>query len=484
MNNFSNILSDNAREINEAYARSSNVSMLSKDITDFLSRTTNILPPLVRAAAKKANKYRLRSRESIEDFRKASKASLKGLCQKYGLTMEQAEDIWNDIRNLKDQYRIIPQYMTPKEREMLEVGKLTLADLTIDLDSPAGRNNAAKMYMPMVYKIVNQYMGKSSLSKADLISAGLDGFSDAMNQWRKPSAGEDIKSVPFKTYASYRIKQQILNDMNVHSHGLAGGNWYNTSKYGGMLDTKSLDTLLGWNDENGEWAQDKLAALGTEDTEDRDLEKILPQEQKMWDQFFDSLEKKFDARTCDVFYRYFGLKGHKREKTKDIAKSIGKHPTLIKNNFINKVLRWVKETPSARATLSRLRDMYNESLMCDLMVIENREDRLQALCEDDTFLLLEEECRWDSQVALWADLSRTLMGMTSSSTAHIRGYLKGMIELSDEILGEMMPNLRLFFSLMCPTYNVGGASDEEVVQWLRDLREEVDRLGISGMIKS
>ena len=104
----------------------------------------------------------------------------------------------------------MPQYQTLSERKAFMAGKLDMSDITIDLETSSGKNACAKQYMPMIHKIVNTYVGQSRLSKPELMSAALQGFTDAMNDWRKNG---DDSTVPFKTYASYRVKQQILNSL-------------------------------------------------------------------------------------------------------------------------------------------------------------------------------------------------------------------------------------------------------------------------------
>lgn len=474
---------EEAKAVCEAYSLDS-TSLLSKDIKEYIQAASDMLPPNIKSLIKRANALGLRSKSALEDVRKATKSSIKSLASKMEIDLEKLLPLWDELKALpKTQMRLFPQYMTPKERQLAMKGRLRATDLTLDLDTPAGRNAAAKQYMPMIYKIVNQYAGKSNLSRAELMSAALDGFTDAMNQWRKPDAAEDVKSVPFKTYASYRVKQQILNDMNTHGHSLSGGNWYNTKKYAGMLDAASLDVLLGWGEENAEGgskAQDKLKSLGVEDPERSDMIELGSKEQKMWQDVYKALEKQFDTRTLDVFYRYFGLNGHKREKARDIARSMNYSDSVIRNMFVNKVLKWLKDAPELRDVMSDLRDIYSESLMIEMMAMESREARLDALASDDTFIILEDECRWGSGAALWADLSRVFMSMTSDSTAWIKEVLRfPEKEITKEDAEANKGALTTFFQFLYPASNVAAG---EMVPELIKVRDAVQKFGIAGTI--
>ena len=277
--------------------------------------------------------------KSIDEIRNSGKGSLDKLSKKYSIDPAKMEELWELLKEIKSKIKLLPQYQSPQERESIELGKLSMNDLTIDLETSQGRNAAAKMYMPMMYKIVNQYVGKSKLSKQELMSAAMQGFTNAMNDWIKPDDGSDEKRVVFKTYAAYRAKQQILNDMNTLSHTLAGGNWYNTKKFGAStLDASSLDHLVSGSDD--EFAMDHINALSDGNEPNYNLTK--PQE-VYWQELYKLIENKFNQRDVDIFYRYFGLHGYKREKSKDIARSMGMSEGNIRNSIINKIISFLKK---------------------------------------------------------------------------------------------------------------------------------------------
>ena len=123
------------------------------------------------------------------------------------------------------------------------------------------------MYTPLVHKIVNSFVGKCPLDKPELMSAGLLGFTYAMNTWRKPAKNnpEDMenKTVPFKTYAGYCVRNQILQDINNLGY-VVKTNQHGINKYGSSaFQGQSLDNF-GINTDD-DFKQDRLAILGIED---------------------------------------------------------------------------------------------------------------------------------------------------------------------------------------------------------------------------
>jgi RNA polymerase sigma factor (sigma-70 family) len=363
MNNFSNI-------VNEVRKNYDSETLLKSEITKFINKVNKVIPAIVKDVIYLTNKYNLLDRESIEEIRNASKSSLKKLSDKYNIDIQHLEDFWKMLKDLKNNVNLLPQYMSAQEREMLELGKLSMDDLTIDLDSQQGRNAAAKIYMPLVYKIVTQYTGKSELSKPELISAGTLGLTQAMNDWDRE------KGVPFKTYAGNRIRQQILNDINSLGHTLSGFNDY-ALKQGYSADASSLDSLLGVDD--SDFKQDRLAALGFMDDEYSEIndDKLQP--------LYDLIEKKFNSRDVDIFYRFFALKGNKKEKSKDIAKFYGMSEGNIRNSIINKIIKFLRTDKHANKILSNLQESYSISLMVNF-IDWDKASIIDSLANDDLFI--------------------------------------------------------------------------------------------------
>jgi RNA polymerase sigma factor (sigma-70 family) len=330
-----------------------------------------------------------------------------------------------------------------------------VSDLTIDLDTPQGKNDVVNQYMPIAHKIVNQYVGKSKLSREDLMSVALEAFTLAMKEWDRS------KGQLFKTYLSYRIQQLILNEIDAHGHSLSGTNWYATKKYGGeLLDAISLDGLP--KDENGDFQQDRLAALGIDDEKD-----LSRDEEKSWKQVFALLERKFKQRDLDIFYRYFGLNGYKREKSKDIAKDYGMSEGNIRNSIINKIIAFLKKDRKSMELLLDLQDMYNEHLMIELFGFD-RDYIIERLAEDDIYILLEEINRWTNKNVFKRALDNSL---PAGNDKFILDILNGDFEDVDNNIKKYKKDIIKFLSNMYPTENMAKKTDVDLIEYMVKIQE-------------
>lgn len=458
MNNFTDF-------ILEARKNYDSESLLSSEISKYLNKVNKVIPKQVQTAIYLTQKYNLLDSSSIDEIRNASKSSLKKLSAKYDISDNNMAELWQLLKDIKSNIRLLPQYQTAQERESLMLGKLSMDDLTIDLDSQQGRNAATKVYMPMIYKIVNQYLGKSSLSKQELMSAALVGFTGAMNDWKRKTGDEDEENkVTFKTYAAYRAKQQILNDMNELSHTLSGTNWYATKNYGDKLDAFSLDGILG--DDDGEFKQDRLAILGVSDA---DWE-LNGDENKQWKSLFDLLEKTFTQREVDIFYRFFGLNGYKKEKSKDIAKSYGMSEGNIRNSIINKMINFLKKDKKANNILTGIQSIYNEALMAELVGF-NKQEILEALANDDTFILLEELNRWNNKDVFKNAFYNALDKINIDDSKKLIDIFKGDFETIDSNYRKNKRLISFFLGNMYPAENMSRKTDVSLIEYMEEIQK-------------
>lgn len=457
MNNFTDF-------ILEARKNYDSESLLSSEISKYLNKVNKVIPKQVQTAIYLTQKYNLLNSSSIDEIKNASKSSLKKLSTKYNISEDNIVELWQLLKDIKSNIRLLPQYQSAQERESLMLGKLSMDDLTIDLDSQQGRNAATKVYMPMIYKIVNQYLGKSSLSKQELISAALIGFTNAMNDWKRKTGDDDEeKKVTFKTYAAYRAKQQILNDMNELSHTLSGTNWYATKHYGDQLNAFSLDGMLGVDD--SDFKQDRLSALGMMDA-DWDLN---GDEGKQWKSLFNLLEKSFTQREVDIFYRFFGLNGYKKEKSKDIAKSYGMSEGNIRNSIINKMINFLKKDKKANNILSGIQSIYNEALMVELVGF-NKQEILEALESDDTFILLEELNRWNNKDVFKLAFYNALDKINIEDSRKLIDIFKGDFETIDSNYKKNKKLIIFFLSNIYPTENMNRKTDVSLIEYMEEIQ--------------
>ena len=457
MNNFTNFT--NIVAINEATKRVSNEILTVKDINDYLQAVGKKIPKQVADIIYLTAKYSLVTQKMIDDLRNANKSQLDKLAFNYNITTSDAEDLWKMLKELKSNLRLLPQYQSASERSAFMNGKIQMSDITIDLDSSAGRNACAKQYIPMIHKIVNEFVGKSRLDKHELLSAGMQGFTDAMNDWRKP--GKEENSVPFKTYAAYRVRQQILNDINTLSFSVKT-NWYGVKKMGaGMLNAVSLD---GFKNDDGEFKQDHLGFMGVENP-DYNLSKS---EEDNWEELYKIIENTFKQRDIDVFYRYFGLKGHNKEKGKDIARSLGISPALVAGIVKDGILKKLKSIPKAMEILQDLQTSYNESLMFDIMNLD-KEQMIEAILADDTYILLEELTKWSNKNVYINTLNTVFDELTDIEVGIIKQILESDFDYLDKVFKKEKKLIIKFLGLMNPTESFARKTDVALLEYMTEL---------------
>lgn len=458
--NFSKIIA-----VNEATKLISNDVMTVQEINEYLEKVGKKIPKQIADLIYLTAKYSLLDQESVDTIRDASKSNLKRLAFKYDIPEVEIEDLWKSLKDLKTNLRLLPQYQTSSERAAFMAGKLIMSDITIDLETSAGRNACAKMYTPLVHKIVNGFVGKCPLDKPELMSAGMLGFTYAMNTWRKPAKNspEDTenKTVPFKTYAGYCVRNQILQDINnlgyvikTNQHGI---NKYGSSAFQG----KSLDSFGINNDD--EFKQDRLAILGMEDQKEVDAKS----EDELMKDLYKFIDGKFKQRDIDIFYRYFGFNGYKKEKGKDIAKTFGIAPSTI-TAIVKWILSELKKDKRAMEILVNLQNIYNESLMLDIMNLD-RDMMIEAILSDDTFILLEELTKWSNKNVYINTLNDTLNTLETNEVKEIEKILKGEFDYLDKVFKSNKKIIIKFLSGMYPTESFTKKTDVSLLEYMDEL---------------
>ena len=446
MNNFSNFIKD-SQKMYEAAA----VTMTPADLDEYIQKVGKGLSKTLQSVLYVSKKLNLMSKSDIEFIRSAPKSNLQTLYNnvyKNRITYQEFEAFWNDLRGLKLQINALPQYMTPNQRVAVVSGKMNVEDLIIDLDTPQGRNAAAKQYAPLIHKIVNQYVNRTSLPKSDILSAAMTGFVDAMNDYGKNKEG---KQTLFITYASYRIQQAILNEI---------------TKYGPKNDlTSSLDNILT--------DIEKYSPLAVDDSMVNDLKSEL----KNWDNLYKLIEANFKQRDCDIFYRYFGINGYKKEKSKDIARSLGMSEGNIRNSVINKMLAFLKRDKRALEILQELRDSYNESLIYELIGCE-RDYVIETLLNDDIFIMLEELTRWGDKNTFETSIKNALKQFDSSTKKKLLDIIKSDFNYLDNNYKNNKKILILFLSKLYPTENISRKTDVSILEYMSEIQELYSKYGL------
>lgn len=455
MNNFTKYLTESRK-------KTRNNILNSSDLNRFVSKLQHILPSSVKKVIYLTDKNKIYDRSSLEEIRNSLKGSLSKLSSKYDISSTDMEDLWFSLNDLKNLVKLLPQYMTSYERDMMEKGNLSVNDILIDLDSPQGRKAAASTYMPLVYKIINSYIGKSDLSKNELMSAALTGMTGAMNDWKRDSDNDNENTVSFKTYVGYRVKQQILHDINQYGHTLSGFNDY-ARKHGYNADALSLDSLLMNYDDN--LRQDRLAFLGDKDEIDDDY--ILGNS-SIWKEIYKIIEAKFKQRDYVTFYRTYGLNGYEREPIKNLAKELNISTSAVHNSILSKILKFLRGDKKAMKLLSDIRDSYNESLMLNLLGMD-KDIIIETLLNDDMYILLEELNRWSNKGVFVRYLNTSLNNLTPQENEYIINILKGNFEDLDSTYKPNKNTIIKFLSGLYPTKSFKDISDVSILEEMTNI---------------
>lgn len=459
MNNFTSFSKIIA--VNEAAKLVSNEVMTIDEIKDYLEKVGKKIPKQVADIVYLTIKYNLTTQKSIDDIRDANKSKLDKLAFNYNIPQSEIEDLWKSLKDLKTNLRLLPQYQTSSERAAFMSGKLIMSDITIDIETSAGRNACAKQYMPMVHKIVNGFVGKSRLDKPELMSAALQGFTHAMNTWRR-SDKDDSKSVPFKTYAGYCVRNQILQDINNLSYTIKT-NQYAVDKMGSKLVGVSLDGMSF--DTDDDFKQDRIAALGIEDANHT----LSKNEEESWADLYKLIEGKYKQRDIDIFYRYFGLKGYQKEKGKEIAKSLGIAPSMV-TAVVNMILNTLKKDPKAMDILMDIQSTYNESLMIDIMNLD-KDMMIEAILGDDTFILLEELTKWSNKDVYINTLEDAIEGLEKDDKKVITTILSNGFDYLDKVFKANKKIIVKFLSAMYPTESFTRKTDVALLEYMDELAD-------------
>lgn len=247
--------------------------------------------------------------------------------------------------------------------------------------TPQAQKNREKLttkYMPIVYKIVNQYVGKANVPYEDLITAGLEGLVQAMNcyglphkrnettgKWEEAEKIDRHTNYTFGQFAGMYIRNHILTEIK-DSHLVRLPNSEQARQreeqgYNTKNNSISGDATIGRNtDGKGKTVFDTISDMtagGSEDLNQADMDKL-------WSSIYEILEKEFDPKWLELFYRVYGLHGYEkadRMKQKDIAKEFGLAPNTA-NLRLKKIINFIKQNPTLNKLFGDIRDIKNECL--------------------------------------------------------------------------------------------------------------------------
>jgi DNA-directed RNA polymerase specialized sigma subunit len=283
-------------------------------------------------------------------------------------TTPMMKELYRWVGNVVKSNRLleIPVFQTKEQFDAILNKTVAPDEVIIDLSTERGRNDVAKKYDSLVWKIARDFIGKSNFDLEELHAIGLHGLADAMNTYGKKSSKSDasdekVKGYTFLSWAGYRIRIYILEYIKDQGHLVRiprsqqakerkekGHNTRNTSI--------SVETPVGKDKEGN--TKRLLDKVGDYERAGKSLEER--DNERLWAEIDNKLRKKFDDRTLDIFYSWFGLFGYEKLSGKEIMAKYGfKNPSNINaNNY--KVMKYMKEDPEMLDALKELYEFMSE----------------------------------------------------------------------------------------------------------------------------
>lgn len=447
-------------------ARQANIELTRGEVEEYLKKVK--LPKEIKLIINFLLDSNILDRESVEIIVSGNKSQLSELAQRIGVDMNDMLSAQKLIKTNIANVRLIPMLQQPEEFEGLMNGDRTLEDITIDLNSESGKAKVAKQYMSLVMGIANKYRD-SGLEWNGLVSAGMLGLTNAMRDYRQPdyyanlegneAEAKKYKKLSFKQYAGWRIKQQILNDIQEYSRtvritqhqykkNIATGNTI------GNFNAVSIDSVVK-NDED-KWSNisSMINLAATTDQDDYELSDTMRQLKSI-------IEKKFSQRDCIIFYKVFGLFGYDDIKQKDIAKELGVTPANI-NIITKKIISYIQSERNAKELLQELYNHRFESLMLK-NYDKSREDIMDALINDDIHVLLESILRLEDKT----EFNNKVGGVLENYNEQIRDFLIECMEKDFDFIDENYKTSKHiymdFLENIYPTERLKNSTDIDIL---------------------
>lgn len=321
-------------------------------------------------------------------------ASYNGIANYYANDANRGSELYKNIGMCKKRCKLlmIPTYLSEKDFNDILAIKVAPDEIYLDLTSEEGRNQIAKDYTALVHKIARQWVGKSNITYDDLVGRAYEGLVFAMNTYGKHGTGKkaelDIydeeemkkyKKMSFLSYASYCILNHIRGDIKGLSHivKIPDSEQARIKKEKGFIpksDSISGDKTIG-KGKDGDGNKTVFDYVGTTDDSKTGLDK--EDEDKLFKMFYDRLAQKFDKKTLDMFYDFYGLNGHEQKTNKELAKQYNVGASNI-TYYCWKILSYIKSDPQ---TFEMIKDLFDFIKECrhDRDAEDNEYDKTYSL---------------------------------------------------------------------------------------------------------
>lgn len=443
-----------------------NIELTRSEMEEYISKVK--LPKDIKMVCQFMLNNGILDRQSTDIIVSGNRTQMNTLVINFGVSINDLIYIQKLLKSKPENQRLIPTLQNPDETEGLLNGSKSIDDVTIDLETEKGRARVAKTYMSLVMGIANKYRG-SGLDWNGLVSAGMLGLTNAMRDYRTPdyyanlegdeADAKKYKKLSFKQYAGWRIKQQILNDINEFSRTVRITQYQykknvDSGNTKGNFNSISIDQHTQDEDDRG-MAIDRMIGASSSSTEnDFELSDTMKQLKKI-------LEKQFSQRDCVIFYKVFGLFGYEDMKQKDIAKELGVTPALV-NIITKKIISHLQSSPGAKKYLQELYNHHFESLMFQ-NYDKSREDIMDAFINDDIHILLETIL----QLEYKEDFNNKVGSVLENYNCQIREFLIECLEKDFEFIDENYKTSKHiytdFLENIYPTERLKNSTDVDIL---------------------
>jgi DNA-directed RNA polymerase specialized sigma subunit len=375
-------------------------------------------------------------------------------------------------KRVGDEIKLLPQLLSAYQREAVIAKKIDPNDLTLDLETERGRNAIAKKYIPLIEKLVKQFEGKSALSKEEIRSAAMTGLVNAMNDYKNPEEMEKAGkegNLSFTSYAAYRIKQQILKDIDNFSRDVKISKYYQGKLKDEGEDTNrefSIDALFANDDDDKAMSVDRFFQLSDEDNS---LE--MREKEEMYAKLFKRIESKFSSRDCIVLYKVWGVNGHNKEKVKDIAKELGiSSPAIVQ--ICNRIIKFIANDKYCQDLHKAYESLVDDYVIGKLFEVykEDRNTIIESFLFDDLYILLEELNKFNNKDKFQKIVNTATDDLNVDDALYIYNILQNKSMLDEKGLKKHKGAVIKFLENVYPDKTFRKASVNDLINELDDLK--------------
>lgn len=307
---------------------------------------------------------------------------LKELYKYIGKLVKSGSVLEVPVFQTKEQFdSIINKTVSPDEILIGDISSTTdgmpiTKDSNNDYTAAAKKNRERlfKKYQPLIYKIVNQFNGKSNLPYEELYAVACLGFVNAMGsfghakkrdengKWVEVDKSEQHINYTFGQYAANQIRNQILGAIeDSHLVRISKSEQKRQREEQGFnskLNTVSGSKTVGHDSEgNGKTVFDYIenSEAGGKNLDNEDLVAL-------WKNAYARLEKKFGKEDMEFFYRCFKINGYEDEKKKqkELAAEYGLKPTTA-NVRLHKIIEYIKKDKILLDMFTQILELTHES---------------------------------------------------------------------------------------------------------------------------